>query len=171
MRLRLLLVCCLTAISALVVPSAQAAKAPVVIDFSTVGVTSGSLDPLFFKDQGVRFADTLYLSPTYGDVAAEFVTTPFTPTFSPPVSGITVSLALIGPDVGGHTADFTLTAYSGSGHVVGSITAPITQGGTVDQPMGFETISLSDLSGKAKSFSLTTVGVYFAVNWFSYTYE
>ena len=174
MRLRLLLVACLAAISALVVPNAQAAKATVVIDFSTVGVTSGSLDPLFFKSEGIRFADSLALDIVNGDVAALFVVRPLAATFTRPVSGITVSLALVGPDVAGHTSDYTLTAYSGSGNVVGSTTVTVTQGGTGDTPIGFSTISLSDLSSGAKSFSLTPVlgtpNPPFAVNWLSYTY-
>lgn len=127
--------------------SASQSVVPQTIDFSIAG--QGPFQSKFFKRQGVVFTQGDFVGFIQGD---EALVGPVAGTFHPLVCTLSVRVA---PALQG-TAAYTLTAYSPSGEVVGTTTVIVTQdsGDPESGPDGYFDIELTDLSGKAQSFTL-----------------
>jgi hypothetical protein len=149
----------LLAVVLLGLPTAQAQAAPGMaasgcksaisrtIDFSVPG--EGPFQSDFFKNQGVVFTEGDFVGFVQGD---EALVGPVAGSFHPAVCSLSLRVA---PSLQG-TAAYTLTAYAPSGAVVGSTTVTVTQdsGDPASGPEGYFTIELTNLSGRAKSFTL-----------------
>lgn len=117
------------------------------IDLSNVG--EGTFQPKSFKKQGLVFTQGDFVGFVQGD---EALIGPVAGTFHPSVCSISI---LVAPAFQG-TGAYTLTAYSGSGKVVGGTTVIVTQdiGDPETGEPGYFVIELIELSQKAQTFTL-----------------
>lgn len=147
--------------------SAARGTQEVTIDFSAVG-RDNVMDPEFFHSDGIVFppefcgpsgCTPLFVGFVFGDDAliGDPRFGPITARFSRPISGITLSVA---PSLQG-TATYTLRLFAASGAQVGETVLTVTQdeGETPPGTFGYFEISATDLSKRAKSFTLTNVFV------------
>ena len=139
----------------------QAETTRTVIDFTTS--PGGVFDPNFYELDGIVFPSQRcgsagcapwFIGFVQGDQALiqSPVFGPVTATFTSPISGLSLQIA---PASQG-TAIYTLTALSGSGEVLGTMSRTITQdsGDPEDGPPGYFTMTLESLQTPAASFIL-----------------
>jgi hypothetical protein len=147
--------------------SAARATPEVTIDFSAVGA-GNVMDPDFFKSDGIVFppefcgpsgCTPLNIVNIQGDAALSGDPRfgPITAKFSRPISGITPSVA---PALQG-TATYVLRLFSASGAQVGETVLTVTQdvGDSPPGTPGYFEMSATDLSKRAKSFTLENIFV------------
>jgi hypothetical protein len=137
----------------------------VTIDFSTVGVQQGYMNPLFFKSDGIRFAESYYVEWIQGDDAIGGTPGSVDASFTRPATQITVSFALAWQGTG----RYTLTGYSAAGQVVATKLMTVTQSSSSFP--GYVSITLDNLQSKIKSFSFSGQDVGWGVNTISYSYD
>ena len=136
----------------------------VTVDFSSLG-GAAQLDPLFFKDDGIKFAESYFTGLVQGDDA--IISDVLTPertiagTFFRPVTSVSVrfALALQG------TSEYSLAVYSGAGDVIASATLTVVETGAT----GYHDIVVNNLPSKAKGFSITG-GIEFGLSSMTYLY-
>lgn len=142
----------------------------ITVDFDALGPWTDffRMDPLFFKSDGIRFADDYMVGMSNGQAVLignqAWNTPPFTiaASLTRPVRSITATIRM---GLQG-TSDYTLIAYSASGDVIGSSTITLTQNGLDGN---FYAIVVDNLPSSAKSFSIVG-GVEYGVASISYQY-
>ena len=134
---------------------------PFVIDFSTP--PEGVFDPNFYESDGIVFppqrcgsagCTPWFIGFVQGDEALiqDPAFGPVTATFTHPIFGLSLEIA---PGIQG-TATYTLTAFSGSGDVLATMSRTITQdsGDPEDGPPGYFAMTLELPETPAASFTL-----------------
>jgi hypothetical protein len=154
------------------IPSLAAGRAgvggrEVTVDFTSYG-EGKAFEPDFYRSDGIVFppercspagCDTWFVGFVQGDDAltADSRLGPVQATFTRPISDLSLRVA---PAVQG-TATYVLSVFGGSGELLATTSVTVTQdtGDLGDSGFGYFTISLTNLPGPAKVFTLDAVFV------------